>query len=422
MSVNKGMDIARPDVARKKRFRRVFYGTGSMVVLLLVTVGISRLEPAAPSVDRTTLWIDTVKRGPMVRQVRGLGTLVPEDTRWIPATTMGRVERVLLRPGIEVTPESVILELSNPTLELEFQDAVLRVKAAEAGLANLRLQLQKEYLQQEAATLAMESDYQKAALQAKVNEQLADKQLLAGITLQQSRLDAQQLAARLELARKQLQGHTDSMEARIAVQQAEVDQVHAIVQLKRRQVDELRVRAGIGGVLQVVPVEVGQQVAPGANLARVADPRRLQADLKVAETQAKDIQVGQIASIDTRNGIATGRVIRIDPAVQNGTVTVDVALHGALPKGARPDLSVDGTIELERLDDVLFIGRPAFGQEQAMVGLFKIQPKGEARRVQVKLGRSSVNTVEVLSGLTVGDQVVLSDMSTWDPFDRVRLQ
>lgn len=416
------MDIARPDVARKKRFRRVVYGSGSVVAMLLVTVGISRLEPAAPGVDRATLWIDTVKRGPMVRQVRGLGTLVPEEIRWIPATTMGRVERVLLRPGTVVTPDSVILELSNPALELELQDAELRVKAAEAALANVRLQLQKEYLQQEAATLAMESDYQKAALQAEVNQQLSERDLLAAITLRQSKLDAQQLAARLALAKKQLESHTESMAARIEVQQAEVDQVRAMVQLRQRQVDELRVRAGVAGVLQVVPVEVGQQVAPGANLARVANPARLQAELKIAETQAKDIQIGQIASIDTRNGIATGRVVRIDPSVQNGTVAVDVALDGELPKGARPDLSVDGTIELERLDEVLFVGRPAFGQEQAAVGLFKVGSNGEATRVQVKLGRSSVNTVEVLSGLNVGDQVVLSDMSTWDQFDRIRLQ
>jgi HlyD family secretion protein len=416
------MDIARPDVARKKRFRRVAYGSGSVVAMLLVTVGISRLEPAAPGVDRATLWIDTVKRGPMVRQVRGLGTLVPEEIRWIPATTMGRVERVLLRPGTVVTPDSVILELSNPSLELELQDAELRVKAAEAGLANVRLQLQKEYLQQEAATLAMESDYQKAALQAEVNQQLSEKDLLAAITLRQSKLDAQQLAARLALARKQLESHAESMAARIEVQQAEVDQVRAMVQLRHRQVDELRVRAGVAGMLQVVPVEVGQQVAPGANLARVANPARLQAELKIAETQAKDIQIGQITSIDTRNGIATGRVVRIDPSVQNGTVTVDVALDGELPKGARPDLSVDGTIELERLDEVLFVGRPAFGQEQSAVGLFKVQTNGEATRAQVKLGRSSVNTVEILSGLNAGDQVILSDMSTWDEFDRIRLQ
>jgi HlyD family secretion protein len=416
------MDIARPDVARQKRRRRLLYTSGGVVAVILVTVGVSRLEPAAPGVERATLWIDSVKRGPMVRQVRGLGTLVPEEIRWIPATTTGRVERVLLRPGTVVTEDSIILELSNPALQLELEDAELRVKAAEAGLANLRLQLQKEALQQEAATLALESDYQKAALQAEVNQQLADKALLAGLTLRQSKLEAEQLAARLALGKKQLESQAASMTARILVQQAEVDQVRAIRHLKQRQVGELRVRAGVRGVLQVVPVDVGQHVAPGANLARVADPARLQAELKIAETQAKDIQIGQIASIDTRNGVMPGRVVRIDPSVQNGTVAVDVALEGELPKGARPDLSVDGTIELERLDDVLFVGRPAFGQEQSAVGLFKLRSDGQATRVQVMLGRSSVNTVEVIEGLDPGDQVILSDMATWDAFDRIRLQ
>lgn len=390
--------------------------------MVLITVGISRLEPAAPAVERATLWIDTVKRGPMVRQVRGLGTLVPEDIRWIPATTMGRVERILLRPGTVVNPNSVILELSNPSLRQELQDAELRLKAAEAASTNLRVQLQNEYLQQQATTAAIESEYQKAALQAEVNQQLSDKALFATITLRQSKLDAEQLASRVALSKKQLESHAESMQARLAVQQAEVDQVRAIVRLKQSQVDQLQVRAGVAGVLQLVPVEVGQQVAPGTNLARVADPSRLQAELKIAETQAKDVQIGQVASIDTRNGVAAGSVIRIDPSVQNGTVTVDIAFDGSLPKGARPDLSVDGTIELERLDDVLFVGRPSFGQEQSAVGLFKVQANGVATRVQVKLGRSSVNTVEVTSGLNVGDQVILSDMSTWDEFDRIRLQ
>jgi HlyD family secretion protein len=416
------MDIARPDIAKTKRRRRLLYGSVGVLVVILVTGAVSRLEPAPPGVERTTLWIDSVKRGPMVRQVRGLGTLVPEEIRWIPATTTGRVERVLLRPGTVVTADSIILELTNPALQLELEDAELRVKAAEAGLANLRLQLQKESLQQEAATLAMESEYRKAALQAEVNQHLADKALLAGLTLRQSKLDAEQLAARLALAKEQLESQAASMTARIEVQQAEVDQVRAIRHLKQRQVDELRVRAGVRGVLQLVPVEVGQHVAPGANLARVADPARLQAELKIAETQAKDIQINQIASIDTRNGVVPGHVIRIDPSVQNGTVTVDIALDGELPKGARPDLSVDGTIELERLDDVLFVGRPAFGQERSAVGLFKLRPDGQATRVQVMLGRSSVNTVEVIEGLEPGDHVILSDMSTWDAFDRVRLQ
>lgn len=416
------MDIARPVNVRRRRLQRAALALSALMTVGLITLGLSRLQPAAPSVDKATVWIDTVKRGPMLRQVRGLGTLVPEDIRWIPATTTGRVERIVLRPGTAVEPGTVILELSNPTLMQELEEATLNVASAEASLANLRVQLDNESLAQEATTASIEAEYQKAALQAKVNHQLAEKQLVSAMVVQQSSLDAQQLSARLAIAKKQLASRTDASTARIAVQQAQLDQARAMRQLRQRQVDELHVRAGVAGVLQIVPVDVGQQVAPGTNLARVANPSRLKAELKIAETQAKDVQVGQPASIDTRNGIVEGTVTRIDPSVQNGTVTVDVALRGELPRGARPDLSVDGTVELERLVDVLFVGRPAFGQEQSTVGLFKLQPNGEASRVQVALGRSSVNTVEVMSGLGVGDQVVLSDMSTWDAFDRVRLR
>lgn len=416
------MDIAKPVNHRRRRLQRIALALGAGLVVGLITLGLSRLQPAAPSVDKAAVWIDTVKRGPMLRQVRGLGTLVPEDIRWIPATTTGRVERILLRPGTIVESETVILELTNPTLLQELEEATLKIASAEASLASLRVQLQNESLAQEATTASIEAEYQKAALQAKVNQQLAEKSLVSAIVVQQSSLDAQQLAARLAIAQKQLASRTDASAARIAVQQAELDQARAMRQLRQRQVDELHVRAGVAGVLQVVPVDVGQQVAPGTNLARVANPARLKAELKVAETQAKDVQVGQPAAIDTRNGVIDGTVTRIDPSVQNGTVTVDVALHGELPRGARPDLSVDGIIELERLSDVLFVGRPAFGQEQSAVGLFKLQANGDAARVQVTLGRSSVNTVEIVSGLGVGDQVVLSDMSTWDAFDRVRLR
>jgi len=419
--VNQYMDIARPSNLRQKRIRRALYGTLALAAVLLITLGLSRLKPAAPSVERATVWIDTVKRGPMVREVRGVGTLVPESIRWIPATTVGRVERIVLRPGITVSADEIILELSNPSLEQELQDAQLKLKAAEAGLINQRVQLQNDYLAQQASTASIEADSKKAALQADVNEQLAVKDLVSTLTLRQSKLDADQLAARYQLAVKQLASHAESMPARLAVQQAELEQVRAIVQLKQRQVDELHVRAGVAGVLQVVPVEVGQQVAPGTNLARVADPSRLKAELKIPETQAKDVQIGQSASIDTRNGVVDGRVVRIDPSVQNGTVTVDVTMDGPLPKGSRPDLSVDGRVELEHLNDVLYVGRPAFGQEQSTVVLFKLQPGG-ASRIQVKLGRSSVNTVEVLSGLAVGDQVILSEMSNWDAVDRIRLQ
>jgi len=321
-----------------------------------------------------------------------------------------------------VAAGSVILELSNPQLEQELQDAVLKLKAAEASLTNLRVQLQNDTLAQEAVTASIEADYKKAALQVEANQQLATKGLVSEMTLKQATLDADQLSARLVIARKQLASHAESMQARLAVQNSEVDQTRAIVGLKQRQVNELQVRAGFAGVLQVVPVEVGQQVAPGTNLARVADPSRLKAELKIAETRAKDITPGLPATIDTRIGVVPGKVVRVDPSVQNGTVTVDIIMEGPLPKGVRPDLSVDGTVQLERLADIVKVGRPAFGQEQTAVGLFKLQPNGEATRVQVKLGRTSVNEVEIVSGLNPGDQVILSDMSAWEAFDRIRLQ
>jgi HlyD family secretion protein len=389
---------------------------------LLVGVGVSRLKPAAPGIDRSTLWIDTVQRGSMIRQVRGSGALAPEDIRWIPAATSGRVERILLRPGTEVSPEAVILELSNPALDQELHDAQLKVKSAEASLANLRVQLENSHLQQQASTAIIEAEFKKASLQAEINAQLAEKQLVSSLTVQQSKLDKDLLASRLDIAKQQLAKDSESMTARLSVQQSDLDQIRAVMRLKQRQVNELHVRAGLAGVLQIVPVEVGQQVGPGTNLARVANPSRLKAELKIAETQAKDIQIGQPVSIDTRNGLVDGRVVRIDPSVQNGTVTVDVSLDGALPKGSRPDLTVDGTIELERLTDVLFVGRPAQGQEQSLVALFKLGSDGTATRTQAKIGRMSVDKMELLSGLNAGDQVVLSDMSDWDGFDRVRLE
>ena len=418
------MDIARPSNLKQKRIKRVVYIAVVAIVVTAVTFGLSRLQPAAPTVEAATLWPDTVKRGPMVRQVRGLGTLVPEDIRWIPATTQGRVERIILRPGTSVEVGSVILELSNPQLEQELLDAELKVLSAEASLANLRVQVQNDLLNQRASGANIAADYHKAKMQAEMNEALAKDQLVADLVVRQSRVDAEQLAIRNEIALEQLASRAEASRAQLAVQQSSVDQARAVLQLKRRQQDELRVRAGLGGMLQLVPVEVGQQVAPGTNLARVANPGRLKAEIKIAETQAKDIQIGQKAEIDTRNGVVAGRVARIDPSVQNGTRTVDVSLEGELPRGAVPDLSVDGTIELERLNDVLFMGRPAFGQEQSVVSLFKVDANdtASASRVQVKLGRSSVNTVEVLDGLKVGDRVILSDMSAWDAFDRVSLR
>jgi HlyD family secretion protein len=417
------MDIARPSNARKKRIRNAIYAATGLLVVVLVSVGLSRLKPAAPTVERAVVWPDTVKRGPMVRQVRGLGTLTPEDIRWIPATTQGRVEKIILRPGTSVRADSVILELTNPQLEQQLQDATLKLQAAEAGLANIKVQLNNDLLQQRAASANIEADYNKAKMQAQMNEALAKDQLVSDLVLKQSQVERDQLGVRNEISKEQLASKAESMRAQLAVQQSLVDQARALLQLTRQQRDELKVRAGLDGMLQLVPVEVGQQVAPGTNLARVANPSRLKAEIKIAETQAKDIQLGQKAEVDTRNGIVEGRVARIDPSVQNGTRTVDVTLTGDLPKGAVPDLSVDGTIELERLNDVIFMGRPAFGQDQSVVGLFKMTSDGvTAERVQVKLGKSSVNTIEVLSGLKVGDQVILSDMSAYDAYDRIRLK
>ncbi|PYQ94154.1 MAG: RND transporter [Acidobacteria bacterium] len=417
------MDIARPSNAKKKRIRQIIYSAVLLLAVGLVSFGLSRLKPAAPTVERAVVWPDTVKRGPMVRQVRGLGTLTPEDIRWIPATTQGRVEKIILRPGTAVKAGDVVLELSNPQLEQQLQDAQLKLQATEAGLENIKVQLNNDLLQQRASSANIEADYNKAKMQAQMNEELAKDQLVSALVLKQSQVDADSLGVRNQISKDQLASKADSMRAQIAVQQSLVDQARALLRLTQQQRDELKVRAGLDGMLQLVPVEVGQQVAPGANLARVANPSRLKAEIKIAETQAKDIQLGQKAEVDTRNGIVEGRVARIDPSVQNGTRTVDVTLIGALPKGAVPDLSVDGTIELERLNDVLFMGRPAFGQDQSVVGLFKMSDEGaNAERVQVKLGRSSVNTIEVLSGLKVGDQVILSDMSAYDAYDRIRLK
>jgi HlyD family secretion protein len=417
------MDIARPSNARKKRIRQITWAVVALAAVGLITLGLSRLKPAAPTVEMAVVWPDTVKRGPMVRQVRGLGTLVPEDIRWIPATTQGRVEKIILRPGTPVKADSVILELSNPQVEQAAQDADLQLKGEESNLTSLTAQLQADFLAQRAAAASVEADYAQARMQYEMNEALAKDKLVSDLVLRQSKVKADELESRRRIEVDRLKQTENTNNARLAAERAKVDQLRALAALRRQELMLLKVRAGLNGMLQLVPVEVGQQVAPGTNLARVANPNRLKAEIKIAETQAKDIQIGQSAEIDTRNGIVAGKVIRIDPSVINGTRTVDVGLPDELPKGAVPDLSVDGTIELERLNDVLYMGRPAFGQEQSTVGLFKIDPDGSyAQRVQVKLGKSSVNTVEVLSGLKVGDRVILSDMSQYDGFDRIRLK
>jgi HlyD family secretion protein len=416
------MDVPRLDRSRRHRHRRYAFGFIAVAAVIGMSLGLSALKPAAPRIDRSTILIDTVKRGPLLREVRGPGTLVPEDIRWIPATTQGRIERIRLRPGTPVRAGDVILDLSNPQLDQELVAAQLKVTAAEAALLNLRAQAQNDTLTQEAATAGIEAEYKKAVLLMETNQQLAHEGLVADATLKRSQLDADSLKARYAIAQKQLASFTDSSHARVAVQESELEQARAMLQLTRQQVDDLHVRAGFAGVLQLVPVDVGQQVAPGTNLARVADPLRLKAEIRIPEMQAKDIQPGQAASIDTGNGKAAGRVVRVDPSVQDGTVTIDVTMIESLPKGARPELSVDGTIEIERLQHVLYVGRPAQGQSQHAVMLFKLQPNDVATRVQVQLGVVSANAVEIRGGLAPGDQVVLSDMSNWNAFEHIRLQ
>jgi HlyD family secretion protein len=416
------MDVARPaSVLRNKRIKRAVYSAILLVVVSVAALGLSRMNRAAPNVDKAAVWTDTVKRGSMVREVRGLGTLVPEELRWIPALRDGLVEKINAHPGDNVKADTILLEMSNPELQQSVQDAELQVRGAEADLANTRAQLQTQVLNQQAAQVGVESAFKQAKMQAEVDEALALKGLGSDITMRKSKVAAEALQSQNEMEKRRVEMNVKSADSQIQAAEARIDQLRAALAFKRTQVDLLRVRAGAKGVLQQLPVEVGQRVTPGTILAKVAEPGRLKAELKIAETQAKDIAVGQIAAIDTRNGIIPGQVIHIDPAAVNGTVSVDVRLNGELPKGARPDLSVDGTIEIERLSDVLFVGRPAFGQEKTTVGMFKLQSNGEAIRIAVKLGRSSVNTIEVVEGLQTGDQVILSDMSEWASFDRVRL-
>ena len=416
------MDIARPSQAGRKKKLRILYGGAGILAILLVTLGLSRLKPAAPTVERGSVWIDTVKRGPMLRQVRGLGTLVPEEIRWIPAETTGRVEKIVLRPGTQVKADTVILILSNPQVELDSLDANWQLKAAEAEAVDLKVRLESQQLDREAVAATATANERQSRLQADADQTLAKDGLVSDINLKISQSRAEEQTKRLALEERRLEISEEAVKAQLAVQEARLEQLRGLASLKRRQLEALKVKAGIDGVLQQLPVEVGQQIATGAILAKVTVPGRLKAELRIPETQAKDIQIDQPANIDTRNGVVNGHVVRIDPAVENGTVKVDVTLDGPLPKGARPDLSVDGTVELERLADVLQVGRPAFGQEQATVGLFVLDADGrEATRRQVKLGKSSVNVVEIVEGLQEGEKVILSDTSAWDAHDRLRI-
>ena len=420
--VSSGMDIARPHIAKQKRRRRILLASGGVLALIVITVALSHLKPAVPSVDRSTVWVDTVKRGPMVREVRGLGTLVPEEIRWIPANTEGRVEKIVVRPGTQVKADTVILELSSPELEQAAHDAESKLKAAEAEFTTLQAKLQGDLLDQESNTARVHSEYEQARLESETNELLKKDGLVAGLQYKTAQVKAAELLNRDAIEQKRLNFARDSIDPQLASKQAEVDQVKAAAQLKLDQVEALHVKAGMNGVLQQMPVDVGQRVKIGDNLARVADPTKLKAEIKIAETQAKDIQIGEKTTIDTRNGVVTGHVTRVDPAVEQGTVKVDAQIDGELPRGARPDLTIDGTIELERLDDVIYVGRPAFGQENNTVSIFKlVSGSSEAVRTPVKLGRSSVNSIEIINGLQPGDQVILSDTSAWDAHERIRL-
>ena len=422
------VDIARPpSVIRKKKIRRAIYGAIALLAVGAITVGVSRLKPAAPSVDRATVWVDTVKRGQMLRQVRGSGTLVPEDIRWISATTAGRVERIMLRAGAIVEPNTVILELSSPSVEQANREAQLAYQSALAAYENRRADLDSALLTQESNLATIESNYKQAELDLNSNLELQKSGLVAELVVKQKQGAVADLKNRLAVETKRLEITKAGIKSQLAPQEADIAQRKAAADLQARNLGDLKVKAGMHGVLQCVcsnpttQVERGAQVNPGSNLARVADPSVLKAELRIAETQTKDIRIGQYAEVDTRNGRVKGKVSRIDPASSNGTVGVDITLEGALPPGARPDLSVDGEVRLEELNNIIYVGRPAFGQENSSVSLFKVGPDGEAIRTTVKLGRSSVNTIEIVEGLNPGDQVILSDMSTYDEYQRVRL-
>jgi HlyD family secretion protein len=417
------MDIARPEDKRRKRMRRLIYAGAGLLLIVVITAALARLKPAAPTVDRATVWTDTVKRGPMLREVRGLGTLVPETVWVIPAATDGRVEKCYLLPGTPAKASTVILDLSNPQLEQEALDAQYQLKGAEASYEQTKAQLQNQLMDKRTQAAAISSQYRTAEMQKDSYERLGKLGLKADLDVKTSEVQAEELAKQNDLAQQEVETFANSITAQLAVQQANIDEKRAFYELKRSQVEQLHVRAGVDGILQELDVDVGQRVAQGTPLAKVSQPTELKAALQIAETQAKDVQIGQKASIDTHNGIIPGHVMRIDPSVLNGTRTVDVKLDGSLPQGAVPDLSVEGTVEIERLADVLYIGRPVHGDANTTVGLFKVIDGGrEAIRVPVGIGSESVNTVEVRKGLNLGDAVILSDMSAWDNYDRVELR
>ena len=418
------MDIARPDLKKRKLRRQILWGALGIVVLAGIALFVMRLKPAAPTVDRNTVWTDTVKRGNMVRQVRGLGTLVPREDRIrsIPAETEGTVVRIFKLPGAEVEPDTTILQLTNPQLTQEAQNAALQLHEAQADLHNTQVSIESALMDKRATAADINAQFQQAQLQARTDKALYKLGVISGLSYSDSKGKADALTTRNQLQQQEVAINQKALETQLAVQKAKVEQARALAQLKQREVDALTVRAGIKGVLVQMPLQVGQHVPVGTELAQIIQPNQLKAQLKIAETQAHDVEIGQSAEIDTHNGVVPGTVTRIDPAVVNGTVAVDVQLNGPLPTGARPDLSVDGTIDLQNLHNVLYVGRPAFGNENSTISLFKLGPQGKyATRIPVKVGRASVNEIQILSGLKAGDTVILSDMSRWDNVDRIRL-
>lgn len=419
------MDIARPEFKAQKRKRQIAMSVVAVVVIAAATMAVYRLRPAAPSVERGTVWTDSVKRGPMLRQVRGVGSLVPsqESVLQIPAETEATVVRIRMLPGSLVKADSILLEMSNPQVLQASIDADLQLKAAEAEYQSQRMTLESNLMNQKAGAATVGADYAQAQRQAETDKALYDLGVISGLAYKASKGKSDELTTRNGLEGQRLTSTQKAIDSQLAEQEAKVEQMRVLAGLKKKQLNALKVRAGIDGVLVELPLHVGEHVSPGAMLAKVVQPNHLMAELKVAETQARDVQIGEPASVDTHNGVISGEVMRVDPAVQNGTVTVDVKLTGEPPKGARPDLSVDGTVDLERLDNVLYVGRPAFGQENSTISLFRLGPDGhEAVRVPVKVGRASVNSIQIVDGLHEGDTVVLSDMSRWDNTDRIRLQ
>jgi HlyD family secretion protein len=420
------MDVARPDFARKKRRRRILWASGGLAVLAFVSLALMRLKPALPVIDRSSVWVDTVKRGSLLYEVQGSGTLVPEAVRWIAASSIGRVDRILLLPGVTVKPDTVLLELSNPELEQEAIETESALQTSQAELEKLKVQLESDRLTEKATVGLLKSDLSQAKLEAEADETLLKDGLVPSLTAKRSRSKADELEAQYALEQQRLEVGARSDESQLTAKRAEVEKFRKQYELKKRFVEALKVRAGMDGVLQRLgdeqPLQTGQSVALGANIARIADPSKLKAQIKVPEMQAKDIQPGQSASVDTRNGVIKGHVSRVDPGVQEGTVAVDITFDEALPKGVRPDLAVDGTITIDRLDNVLYVGRPVNSRAETEVKLFKLVGAGvEAAHVRVRLGRSSISGVEIKDGLQVDDRIILSDMNQWDGYDRIRL-